>query len=380
MNHYLLKLQQIMPTELFTPEGQESSCIRATNATSLGFPLEAYPSFAPLSLGLKTEDNELSTSLSLSPLNDINCHDITESIWSDESPGMSDSLTSLDFESTEEPVASSVLRSPSFSETSPTVSAVVQFSDVGLFTPLNNDSYGLKRCQEEEPYSRSTKRVCTEPSKMSMSFPNLETDFTLFPEEDEVDANKKPVASLSSLELHSGTNGVYDLLSTLNNRKISESPPAAEPVMTASLPEIASGPSVGTLSSTRGTRRRRRDVDELLPIDAPIQSRTYVTESVTSRRDSSESCKNESPATDSCESPVSCKVAQDNTELDSRSMKRLSNTLAARRSRHRKAEELKNLNNTIEQLKAEVAQWKSRCQEAERQRDQYWSKMSSMAS
>ncbi|WFD42407.1 hypothetical protein MPSI1_001050 [Malassezia psittaci] len=369
-----------MPTELSMPEGPDFTCIRTTDATLLGFPLEAYPSFAPLSLGLKTEDNELSTSLSLSPLNDINCHDITESIWSDESPGMSDSLTSLDFESTEEPDASSVLKSTSFSETSSTASAVAQLSDVGLFSPLNDDSFGLKRCLGEEQPLPSSKRVCTEPTKMSLSLPNMESDFTLFPKEDEVDATKKPIASLSSLGSHPENNGVYDLLSSLNNKTISESPPVAEPVMTASLPEISSGLSTNTSSSTRGTRRRRRNVDELLPIDAPIQSRTYVTESVTSRRDSNESCKNESQASDFYESPGSGKIAQDNTDLDSRSMKRLSNTLAARRSRHRKAEELKNLNDTIEQLKSEVAQWKSRCEEAERQRDQCMSKILSMTS
>ena len=56
-------------------------------------------------------------------------------------------------------------------------------------------------------------------------------------------------------------------------------------------------------------------------------------------------------------------------EMDARSMKRLSNTIAARRSRHRKAEELKRLYETIEELESQVQQWKERCNKAEMERD-----------
>ena len=59
----------------------------------------------------------------------------------------------------------------------------------------------------------------------------------------------------------------------------------------------------------------------------------------------------------------------DGQEMDARSLKRLSNTLAARRSRHRKAEELKRLHDTIETLQNEVAMWKQRCERAEAERD-----------
>lgn len=55
--------------------------------------------------------------------------------------------------------------------------------------------------------------------------------------------------------------------------------------------------------------------------------------------------------------------------MDARSMKRLSNTIAARRSRHRKAEELKRLYETIEELESQVQQWKERCNKAEMERD-----------
>ncbi len=127
---------------------------------------------------------------------------------------------------------------------------------------------------------------------------------------------------------------------------------------------------MGGTKSFRGTRRRRRDVDELLPLDAPIQPRMYHTESATSRRDSKDhsssgevSPKNGNPlATPTLPSA-------ENQDLDARALKRLSNTIAARRSRHRKAEELKRLYDMIEQLEKQVGVWKGRCEAAEQERD-----------
>ena len=114
----------------------------------------------------------------------------------------------------------------------------------------------------------------------------------------------------------------------------------------------------------RGTgRRRRRDADELLPIDAPIQPRVYHTESATSRRDSRGS-ESSSPGESGASTPLS-----GSQEMDARSLKRLSNTLAARRSRHRKAEELKRLYETIERLEKEVTLWKQRCESVEQERN-----------
>lgn len=106
----------------------------------------------------------------------------------------------------------------------------------------------------------------------------------------------------------------------------------------------------------RGTKRRI-ELTDLLPIDAPIQPRSYKTPSATSRKSSS-STADEAPAT------------PDMSNMDPSAAKRLSNTLAARRSRHRKAEELKQLNDTIEDLTAQVEMWKRRCMRAEQERDQ----------
>lgn len=110
-------------------------------------------------------------------------------------------------------------------------------------------------------------------------------------------------------------------------------------------------------SSSRGTKRRI-DATDLLPLDAPIQSRTYKTPSATSRKSSSSSVE-QVPATPEV----------DATSGDPLTAKRLSNTLAARRSRHRKAEELRQLHETIEDLQAQVEMWKRRCVRAEQERD-----------
>lgn len=112
-----------------------------------------------------------------------------------------------------------------------------------------------------------------------------------------------------------------------------------------------------THSSVRGTKRRI-ETSDLLPIDAPVQPRTYRTPSATSRKESS------SDATFAAEEAA---IA---AEKDPLVAKRLSNTLAARRSRHRKAEELRALNDTIEDLESEVEMWKRRCIRAEQELDE----------
>ncbi|CCF52443.1 uncharacterized protein UHO2_03765 [Ustilago hordei] len=120
----------------------------------------------------------------------------------------------------------------------------------------------------------------------------------------------------------------------------------------------SSSSSTKTDSTSRGTKRRL-DTTELLPLDAPIQKRTYYAVSATSRRDTN--------ATDVDE--FAEEEAAIRREKDPRVAKRLSNTLAARRSRHRKAEELRLLHEKIEALTGEVESWKRRCELAEKERD-----------
>ena len=120
-----------------------------------------------------------------------------------------------------------------------------------------------------------------------------------------------------------------------------------------------SSSSAKTTSESRGTKRRF-DSSDLLPLDAPIQKRTYYTVSATSRRDTA-------PAAEVDEFAAEEEAIR--REKDPRVAKRLSNTLAARRSRHRKAEELRLLHEKIEALTSEVESWKRRCELAEKERD-----------
>lgn len=329
-------------------------------------------SLTPQALGLKTEDPELPTDLPLLPLPHLNGCESIESNWSDDSPGMSDSLLSLDFNSANE-LGSSVLNSGSFSEASPQLVTPSSSMNQTLFSPLNGDMFStdIKPSMPEHEFPQ--KRPCLERDRTSFSFTGPMMDFTLFPKEDEVNSVETPGAS-ATLENTAQSSDVLHLLNTLNATKEQSTRSEAEPeaLMTASLPAINNTMSSGC--HTRGTRRRRRDADELLPIDAPIQPRTYHTESATSRRDSCGSVKSSSvsPREGQNSPKAPSTQSENNQEMDARSLKRLSNTLAARRSRHRKAEELKKLHDTIEGLQKEVAMWKKRCEDAERQRDQSW--------
>ncbi|SPO23819.1 uncharacterized protein UTRI_03651_B [Ustilago trichophora] len=144
--------------------------------------------------------------------------------------------------------------------------------------------------------------------------------------------------------------------------------PALAPAPVTSKSETSS-PALDRRSSSssnktdsRGTKRRL-DSTDLLPLDAPIQKRTYYTVSATSRRDTAASASS-AEVDEFAEEEAAIR-----REKDPRVAKRLSNTLAARRSRHRKAEELRLLHEKIEALTSEVESWKRRCELAEKERD-----------
>ncbi|KAN0064839.1 hypothetical protein ACQY0O_001896 [Thecaphora frezii] len=123
-------------------------------------------------------------------------------------------------------------------------------------------------------------------------------------------------------------------------------------------------------SEPRGTKRRF-DPADLLPLDAPIQPRKYHTVSATSRRDTPlPNAALPNAVNGEGDDPFADEEAAIRKEKDPRVAKRLSNTLAARRSRHRKAEELRTLHETIDSLRNEVEMWKKRCERAEKERDE----------
>ncbi|PWN31657.1 uncharacterized protein FA14DRAFT_182448 [Meira miltonrushii] len=150
-------------------------------------------------------------------------------------------------------------------------------------------------------------------------------------------AEKSPLSAVAAAEKHQ-SNGFAS--------------PAA---ILSPLPPTIATPSTPSLEAPLRGTKRRLDSTDLLPIDAPIQSRTYKTPSATSRKDLVDA----EPSTPDLS----------NTS-DPTAAKRLSNTLAARRSRHRKAEELKQLHDTIEDLTSQMEMWKRRCLRAEQERDQ----------
>jgi len=330
--------------------------------------------FDPLATGLvneplvlKADDNavleHLSPTLSMLPMDE---HALRPG-WSNESPSLTDSLLSLDFESASG-MGSTLLSSGGLSELSP-LETPQDESTAQLFSPLDSVTLPVSGSEESETVQGPAGHAPggkNHPSVPSMSA--MKQDFTLFPS----------TASRGSVGGQDTTSDIMTLLDTLNGQSPKPSSESMPP--TASLQEIVQpakpcAPSEANLapSSTtesdastllRTTKRRRREVDELLPIDAPIQPRKYLTESATSRRDSSVS------KTGSDDGSPSPSPLDGSRELDARTQKRLSNTLAARRSRHRKAEELKRLYETIANLEKEAAMWKQRCEVAEKERDQ----------
>ncbi|KAF9643501.1 hypothetical protein BDM02DRAFT_3064407, partial [Thelephora ganbajun] len=102
-----------------------------------------------------------------------------------------------------------------------------------------------------------------------------------------------------------------------------------------------------------GTRKNLTP-DALIPLDAPVQSRSYLTPSATSRKDLPRKRSRTEALGDDDE------ANKDVAELDSIASKRLQNTLAARRSRKRKLEHQLELEANLEHEKQLKEQWRSR--------------------
>ncbi|KAH8834692.1 hypothetical protein DL96DRAFT_1571393 [Flagelloscypha sp. PMI_526] len=119
-------------------------------------------------------------------------------------------------------------------------------------------------------------------------------------------------------------------------------------------PPVSTPVAVGASSGHGSSGSYNRPVPPsrpIIPFDAPIQPRQYITPSATSRRDAP-SLKRKA---DDMEDP---------DEMDEIAKKRLQNTMAARRSRQRKRNELKELQDTLASITAERDQ-------AVRERDEW---------
>jgi hypothetical protein len=115
-------------------------------------------------------------------------------------------------------------------------------------------------------------------------------------------------------------------------------------------------PPSSRLSSNLPTGTRKNLTPEaLIPLDAPVQPRNYLTPSVTSRKEPPRKrSRTEALGDDDDE------ANKDAGDLDSVAAKRLQNTLAARRSRKRKLEHQLELEINLEHEKQQKEQWRSR--------------------
>lgn len=133
-----------------------------------------------------------------------------------------------------------------------------------------------------------------------------------------------------------------------NMYTISPATPAldASPLFAPPPPRHSSHPPTGT--------RKNLTPDALIPLDAPVQSRNYLTPSVTSRKEPTRKRSRTDALDDDDEANGEA------GELDAIAAKRLQNTLAARRSRKRKLEHQLELEDSLEREKQQKEQWRSR--------------------
>jgi hypothetical protein len=148
-------------------------------------------------------------------------------------------------------------------------------------------------------------------------------------------------------------------------------PALFRPTFTASPVEAAGGiyaashvtrhPCTGPASTTS----KRQSPDNLIPLDAPTQSRRYLTPSTTSRKDVPSFFNNKRRSSsvpsegeeDELEEERSGVPVNDQEEIEKRRRK---NTIAARKSRLRKLEQRIALQQAVERLTTEKEIWKTR--------------------
>ena len=182
-------------------------------------------------------------------------------------------------------------------------------------------------------------------------------DMPLFPDTPGYLYDAKPLAPVSS-----SLPPVFDNMYTMP----SPDTPALDP---SSLHSPSGGTSVTSQSSIKQKRkqaptgtRKNLTPDSLVPVDAPIQPRKYVMPSQTSRK--------ELPATFARKRARSQAFGEDDgddvadgptlSEEDAIKAKRLQNTLAARRSRKRKLEYQRELEDALEAERQDKEMWKAR--------------------
>jgi hypothetical protein len=159
------------------------------------------------------------------------------------------------------------------------------------------------------------------------------------------------------------------VLDSLPPRPSSEapgSPSSASPTSSAG----GRGKKTAGKQATKTPRRKsvptgtRKNVtpESLIPVDAPIQTRKYVSESSTSRKElPAVFARKRKRASSEVDNEEDLMAAPPSTvELSAIEAKRRQNTLAARRSRKRKLEHQRELETVIDNERAEKDAWKQR--------------------
>ena len=127
--------------------------------------------------------------------------------------------------------------------------------------------------------------------------------------------------------------------------------------------KVAPLPSGKRKSNATGTRKNISP-ESLVPIDAPTQSRNYLTPSATSRKELPATWRRKRLRTaepgDEEDQLVEEGVTATLSEQEQIEAKRRQNTIAARRSRKRKLEYQRELEQSLEQYKRESEMWKQR--------------------
>lgn len=122
-------------------------------------------------------------------------------------------------------------------------------------------------------------------------------------------------------------------------------------------------PSAKRKSNVTGTRKNLTP-QSLVPIEAPTQSRNYLTPSATSRKELPATFRRKRPRTggpgDEEDQLVEEGQVPTLSEQEQIEAKRRQNTVAARRSRKRKLEYQRELEESLEQYKRESEMWKQR--------------------
>ncbi|OSX56413.1 hypothetical protein POSPLADRAFT_1050639 [Postia placenta MAD-698-R-SB12] len=168
----------------------------------------------------------------------------------------------------------------------------------------------------------------------------------------------KASAKLSSAHAVPAASIDYDQMYTMP----SPHTPALDPASLHSSPRAASTnpPSSRRRNAPTGTRKNATP-DTLIPVDAPIQSRKYVTPSATSRKDVPAVFAKKRARSQAFGDEDEVDLADlPQSDLDAIEAKRRQNTLAARRSRKRKLEYQRELEVALEQERADKEMWVAR--------------------